>query len=1188
MGDAIKREWTLEGIPFSSIVKMYKHHSMEKDPDDYLYMTKIEVSEYKRIHGPSSPINNAKLFPSGKDKYIIVPYDKSVPIARKRIIDGHHVMTIAQMKALLQYITKDQIVPRDINYMASGPLSFIVFILTKIVLTSGEKKGKCMLEADLDSYTANEKLFIEELVFLVKHLRYAPASRIISIFENIDIVYTNSKLEERRDELFKLLKAGDWEKFRNEKIMDFFELVDKEMGEKYPSVYSMLTENETTLKNKKVTKADVKKVRTNLLSFLTNHLNMTDITEDNMITELTRINPSKCTVICEDDVVCGEPFADYIWEDADKFIHINKGYCYTATFIASMIAGKRGVMDLNGLFLYQTDIKNITKFLGHYYGTTYPEELSDIMIYFQGYEEWEKNVIKTNFKIDGSVSVVAFDASDKSLWTEDTLTKFFAFMINDYQKLSQVASSINVILKSSNMIMEMIGLMGWIMISDDVSVMENTGSKFEISQYCLGQFLNFVETLDDKTKAEFKQMTFGDDNMERILKDIPSTCIHGIGFRMINFYINGYIACKNYLETLTAAMDEEAEIKKEMFVPTKLKDIANYGGKNGEEWNKATTEEIELSYYNVDEDDQKDYIKSFFSLAPFIIPTSDVDHPYAIYIPSEHKLSTSTSSTFVINPLNRIYHTALYVPHKKAFRWFGFVYQEVYEKELRFGTEGFKDNDLWLPNPTKNPMVFVLSRSLPNHKFAYYEKILLPNKSMNGGISYMYDIIRNRKAVFTAYLQHMSHVIKRTEAASYIVDDMFGEIIPPRLTVCMSDFFNQVEKDLPKKSININSAMAYPYKKHVDRDVVGVFNERDEDITDVHQYCSIIKRLLLKENTSSFPWSDITNLMRLLGYYYVIDEVVKVDVNKYKGSGFAFNNLVAKVENITLSNMLPTINSVFKFINDKNMSSANVNVAKEMLSAIIRRFRAFAIFSQGFITALKKTNKTLPFPKTVLSNKTDEALLKLLAWKGFTASNFSDIARVLIDDFYSIFNPEYNKQIPLSAPLDISEITNELQLLVHINSKMPSLSDAGSDLSRLNITSQLPKFVRYYNVIDKTLGENYIQYKEEDFKIKDGDYQGGIMEKYVYTAKLLTLENLQTKVAGCFLLNEIINKYLNPDTFDAEDAKLIQAYNTLNIPVEHRQVRDVDEFIKNVLTAHVLRAVNPITACGAIFDAFVY
>lgn len=241
-------------------------------------------------------------------------------------------------------------------------------------------------------------------------------------------------------------------------------------------------------------------------------------------------DPVHCTIVKEDDDVLGDPFESYTMDKVNSIFNI-AGYCFSIPYLASAVIGTRGRIQtiLKGA-PFNTNIKiDMINGLANYYTLNLNEFHNDVEMLVTSFTETEFNILGNKLNINKN--------TNNSLNIFEQLKKFFTFMLDDFQVLYSMKGMKSIYIATNGLILDIIGYVGYICLSDNITANATSTVRFECAEHALRLLLEFISKDLKDYKDVLKDFSANGDNLKRIIEDIPNTCIHGIGFRLLSFYI---------------------------------------------------------------------------------------------------------------------------------------------------------------------------------------------------------------------------------------------------------------------------------------------------------------------------------------------------------------------------------------------------------------------------------------------------------------------------------------------------------------------------------------------------------------------------------------------------------------------------------------------------------------------------
>jgi hypothetical protein len=234
-------------------------------------------------------------------------------------------------------------------------------------------------------------------------------------------------------------------------------------------------------------------------------------------------NPNQCTRLAF-DVISMEPFSKLKFKDAYTFIHLD-GYCFSIAALGPQIIIQ------NGHLRHGTVKINLSPF-----------DIDHITYLLHKYRE------KHQLEFDGYIE--ATSSKNEYITIKNDSDKFKTFF-RDYLE-GKVASNINynciktIVFESSNTLIDLIGLTGYILLGDNAIGHESESNRFEIGTSCIGELNHVYHSLPPSLHKSFKELEFDGVKFIDIIQSSQSSCIHGVGYRCLKFYLAAYEAVQFY------------------------------------------------------------------------------------------------------------------------------------------------------------------------------------------------------------------------------------------------------------------------------------------------------------------------------------------------------------------------------------------------------------------------------------------------------------------------------------------------------------------------------------------------------------------------------------------------------------------------------------------------------------------
>lgn len=575
-----------------------------------------------------------------------------------------------------------------------------------------------------------------------------------------------------------------------------------------------------------------------------------NIRKNNLKNFLKDLNTNQCTIVIEDDNVLGDKFIDYTFDKILSY-KIFDGYCFKAEYLLNMIIGLRGNLNLKGLILTENIKYDIIDLCNINYKNKSLVDFNELLATYKPYEIelLENNNILKNNKL-----------------TSENLLPFLKFMLFEYQSILEEKYVEDIAFSTSNTLFDLIGLMGYILISDDISVFDNDGTNFHISQYCIGEFLNFLEYTKTVTLENgqnlfelINKLTFNNDNLGSIIKDMETTCIHGIGNRFLKFYLYTYEVSQRYVE------------KKLIEAKTLYQSESNNNSKKLNSY-------FPLIENTLDIDEFEDSLKSIFKLLPFFM----FDEKDGYYFAVNYELNNKVFNA-VNNPNNRNTLIGLFNKNNKAMVWKYNVYtNDTHSLPTNYEMKDYfyKFTEITNADLRSNitPKQLLTDNSYKYFSEKYFSNQNNSNKLLNLLIS-PFKFQKNRKITFKVFVSYVKEVINLLNTTknnnfyknikNYAKNNMTA-IVPKYLTIIEQqedskiNFYNSLKNSNNSNNSNkLNTyfignleellSISYSQPENMDENVIIKSSKGNlRNIKRSYEYAKLLGNILLHENTNVF------------------------------------------------------------------------------------------------------------------------------------------------------------------------------------------------------------------------------------------------------------------------------------------------------------------------------------------------
>lgn len=392
-------------------------------------------------------------------------------------------------------------------------------------------------------------------------------------------------ITKKLEELVKLINDN---KFNEIKINDLFRLKSTETGQEYKGLLDHLNKTQTPPQDtpdlsetKKKLENYIKSLNIPIITTQAGELHLQAILEYDE-KNLSTFETLKCTEVRE-DILTGIEFAELTINELHTFINYrDKGYCYTYDYIALKMINERSKPKLDIEIPYEA----LADLLAKYYA--YAASTDSLDDFLRAYDE-----MRNNYKDAITDKLVLINKTDiETLRTPnqpnpqevpELFTKIynvFKYILNPDDGLAKAIEQedITKLCKSSiGTIFDLIGLFGYTLFSDDITVGDNAdASKFSIAKNCSLILLDLFEKLNDLgLKEKLLEIRFKYTNMSgeqttsigTVLGKMQNTCIHGVGNEAMRYFFLALKVKNRYINSL-----KENISKAEVAVLTELKD----------------------------------------------------------------------------------------------------------------------------------------------------------------------------------------------------------------------------------------------------------------------------------------------------------------------------------------------------------------------------------------------------------------------------------------------------------------------------------------------------------------------------------------------------------------------------------------------------------------------------------------
>lgn len=343
--------------------------------------------------------------------------------------------------------------------------------------------------------------------------------KILRIDDNQKNIVKSKKREEKNQEIKTKILLKDWSFL----IKDFF---DKDKG--FFDELKLLHDKNEKLVNNLYEFVIVGKMIDN---------NIVDKTKK-LIEKLTPLNTVLCKVITAPIDSPEDSYSDWQFESINNFMNIDNGYCYTYSYLAGLVIIGRGKVNLLGGKINKHNIREIAH---------------GIACYYHKYPEFQKEEISDYINTYNSLEISFVEKYIHSIpMKENEIYNLFNYLMSHLQEDLEKAGAGFLMNYSCNTIIELLGLMGYMLCSDDF--INQLNNNFDVSQYCIGELLDFLEKLKFiKTGSSgslydiIKNISIDNIHLEKMISTISENCIHMMGSNFIKFYIKCHVLSQKYI-----------------------------------------------------------------------------------------------------------------------------------------------------------------------------------------------------------------------------------------------------------------------------------------------------------------------------------------------------------------------------------------------------------------------------------------------------------------------------------------------------------------------------------------------------------------------------------------------------------------------------------------------------------------
>jgi hypothetical protein len=385
--------------------------------------------------------------------------------------------------------------------------------------------------------------------------------------------------EDITKKLEELVQLINLEKFNEIKISDLFRLKSTETGQEYKGLIDHLNNppnpppqnppspNLEDTKNKLIEYIKTLKIPITIHESGEFKYGANVPFNENLLSTFETL---KCTEVRE-DVLTGIEFKELTINELHTFINYqNRGYCYTYDYIALKMINERSKPKLDIEIPHDILANLLTKYYAYAAST---DSLDDFL---RAYDEMRSNYTGNILGNLTEITKTDIETLRKpqnqpqnqpqnpppvpSKFTE--IYNVFKYILDPSEsglaKAVEEADITQLCKSSIGTIFDLIGLFGYTLVSDDITVGENDGSKFSIAKNCSLILLDLFEKLgelkDKLTAIKFKYKNLSgnmvDTSIGIILGKMQNTCIHGVGNEAMRYFFLALKVKNRYINSL--------------------------------------------------------------------------------------------------------------------------------------------------------------------------------------------------------------------------------------------------------------------------------------------------------------------------------------------------------------------------------------------------------------------------------------------------------------------------------------------------------------------------------------------------------------------------------------------------------------------------------------------------------------
>jgi hypothetical protein len=805
-------------------------------------------------------------------------------------------------------------------------------------------------------------------------------------------------------------------------------------------------------------------------------------------------DPKKCTFIREDDDVMGDLFIGYKMKQLNTIINID-GYCFSVSYLASAIIGTRGNITpvLKGASLSKDSKELIVRILSNYYALN-PKDFSEILASLKSYNETELNILTKHQLIESNLSKTRKDF--------DYCRRFFSYMIEDFGVELSTVGVTDLYVNTNGLIVDLIGFVGYVCLSDNITAQANSIVQFDCAQHCISKLLEFLKKFEN-----LKDFKVNKDSLDQIVTDIPSTCIHGIGKRLLSFYIGLFHIIDNIVK--------EQEYNKLVYVPPD---------------------------YDISEEEYRDLVYELLEPANFLYRYVDKDQVPYYY--------TCVSDEFDpdFHPNGKRYHCMEFDKEGVIGQWVG----QGTSIHCFSSTQPTTVNDFFGRRDVKETMTFEQLTNLQG--FTRF-------KTNSKNILFIAELLqKDRKQVFNALLEHTNNVMEinksvNSKNSKNAIDDTITEPLLYRNLIKINNKNNN-SKTGKYRSFDMLYESHYLLENNelIVKNAYANRGDFKEDSQKVQLLARIFKRIgpknvnianpLTVENDLKSAFHSLDNAastvlsssslgtfnifhnmkINMKGTELTYGNIPAIMMFKNNEPKNEFNNLITNIMQFITPINVPTYLKKIVDIKKKITEKENIITINLLENEIKSRVIILSHVSHGFLIYF------LQSPSENYDNLQGNVPLvkefKIPSHGQKLADFCSNYYNCVFYAWLCIVNLQYQDDLISTQSFHIDNIVREYQLLI-------KFWNSNEKQSASNV--KYPAFTGTSSIYAESLAfmnENYAYYKE--LKLEKGDNQESIPSRVNFVLKAAVANSLNTYM----LLYNQFKTAVNENIFNESDLKI--------------------------------------------------